>query len=84
MISVLYMPPELLNRSRGDVRPVSQVFAPYMAYRFLPEGVGVAGLMVDRWWDNDRNGEWHRVRDLSKITQVSSITGFNVTNAVNT
>ena len=83
MISLMYMPPELLSRSRGDVMPASQVFAPDMAYRFMPEGVGAAGMIVDRWYDNDRNGEWHRVRDLSKITQVSDLTGFLVTNAVN-
>mgnify|MGYP003144042604 FL=1 len=84
MISLLYMPPELLGRGRGQVMPVDQVFAPYFAYRFMPRGAGAAGLFVDRWYDEDRHGDWHRVRDLSKATQVSSLTGFIVTDAVNT
>ena len=79
---LLYMPPELMSRGRGDVMGVDQVFAPYFCYRFLPRGAGTAGLYVDRWYDNDRHGDWHRVRDLSKITQVSSITGYHVTTAV--
>ncbi len=82
-IALLYMPPELLNRGRADVMGVNQAFAPYFCYRFLPSGVGVSGMMVDYWYDFDHNGEWHRVRDLSKITQISNLTGYHVSAAVN-